>query len=110
MTVAARSTGPQQLQAALEESRATGRPVVVDFWASWCKNCTAMELTTLHDHAVRQRLNDFVYVRFEAERLNDPALKPVLDEFGVIGLPTLIVLHPNAPDNKTANHPFAANQ
>jgi thiol:disulfide interchange protein len=59
---------------------------------------------------VRERLKDYVFVQFEAERLNDPALKPVLDEFGVIGLPTVIVLHPNAPDSKTANHPLAANK
>jgi thiol:disulfide interchange protein len=55
-----------------------------------------MELTTFHDDAVRRQLKDYVFVQFEAERLNDPALKPVLDEFGIIGLPTVVVLHPDS--------------
>jgi len=63
-----------------------------------------MELTTLRDEAVRRRLTDYVFVQFEAERLNDPALKPVLDEFGVLGLPTLVVLHPSSPETPPAGN------
>jgi len=110
MVLAARGDSVKELQTAFETSRHTGKPLLVDFYASWCKNCTAMELTTLQDHAVRRRLNDYVFVQFDAERLNDPALKPVLDKFGVIGLPTLVLLHPSSPELRADNTPNNINR
>ena len=92
--VSARGAGDSvdDLRAALKLSQATGKPVFVDFWASWCKNCEAMEQTTFRDEEVRRRLQNFQVVHFDAERLNDPAIKLVLDDFGVLGLPAFIVL------------------
>lgn len=67
-------------------------PVLVDFWASWCKNCLAMDKSTFKDPEVAKRLGSFIKVKIQAENMNDPAVKDVLDHFCVAGLPTYVVL------------------
>lgn len=81
---------------ALEESRRNGKPVLIDFWATWCKNCLKMEKTTYKDPAVLNRLKDFVPVKYQAEDLRAPDVKRILDQYGVIGLPTYVVLRVNS--------------
>ena len=63
-------------------------------WASWCKNCVAMDETVFNQTKVKDRLKDFVVVRYEAERPNENPARDVLDHFHVLGLPTYVVLHP----------------
>jgi thiol:disulfide interchange protein len=95
--------GLQELRAVLDKSRKTGQPVLIDFWASWCKSCAAMEQTTLRDSGVRRKLEGFLVVRIQAEDLSDAELKPVLDELGVPGLPTFVVVKPVNESEKGSN-------
>lgn len=43
---------------------------------------------------VKNQLSQFVVVRYNAEKPNESPAKEVLNQFGVIGLPTYVVLQP----------------
>ncbi|MBD3241011.1 MAG: DUF255 domain-containing protein [Chitinivibrionales bacterium] len=78
------------LSRALEEDK----PVLVDFWATWCKNCHAMDATTFRDSTVQAKLRDFVLVKYQAEDPAEEPAKSILEHFGAVGLPTYVVLRP----------------
>lgn len=71
------------------------KPVLVDLWATWCKNCLVMDRTTLADPAVTAALEGFVRIKFQAEDPDDATVKEVMQRFGAIGLPTYVVLKPS---------------
>jgi thiol:disulfide interchange protein len=82
------------LEEGLETALRQEKPVLVDFWATWCKNCKVMDATTFRDPAVEERLGEYILVKYQAEDPEAGETKEVLDRFGVVGLPTYIVLEP----------------
>ena len=84
----------QGLLAALQQARATGQPLFIDFHASWCKDCSAMDKTVFNRPEVEDHLRKFVAVRYAAEQPNGAPAKRLLNHFNIIGLPTYLVLSP----------------
>ena len=82
------------LEEGLDAAAREGKPLFIDFWASWCKNCLKMEKTTFSDPDVNRRLEAYTRLKLRAENLKDPATKAILDHFGAKGLPTYVVLSP----------------
>ena len=82
------------LPAALDVAKAEGKPVFVDMWATWCKNCFVMDETTFQDPAVQASLEKYVKVKFQAE---DPEMEPakaLMERWDTVGLPTYVILSP----------------
>jgi len=78
----------------LAAAKRDGKPVLIDMWATWCKNCLTMDKTTLEDPAVKSALANYVKVKFQAEDPDSPPVKPVMQKFEAVGLPTYVILRP----------------
>jgi len=86
--------------AALQEARAGGRPVFVDFTAAWCLSCQVNERVVLHDAAVERELTAKHYIMLRADWTRyDPEITALLHSVGRDGVPTYVVF-PSQPDSK----------
>ena len=77
-----------------------GKPVLIDMWATWCKNCLTMDKTTLMDESVRSALSSYVKVKFQVEQPDEPPARAVMQRFDAVGLPTYVILRPRKPEAK----------
>jgi thiol:disulfide interchange protein len=82
------------LNAGLETARRDQKPVLVDMWATWCKNCLTMDVTTMADPAVVIALDRYVKIKFQAEDPDREPAKSVMRRFDAVGLPTYVILRP----------------
>ena len=72
------------------------KPVLLDLWATWCKNCLTMDKTTLADPAVEAALDGYVKIKFQAEQPDEEPARSIMQRFDAVGLPTYVILRPKA--------------
>jgi thiol:disulfide interchange protein DsbD len=84
----------RSLAAGLAEAEREHKPVLIDMWATWCKNCLTMDKTTLENADVKTALSGYVKIKFQAEEPDTPPAREVMQRFGAIGLPTYVILRP----------------
>jgi thioredoxin:protein disulfide reductase len=75
-------------EAAVERAMAAGRPVVLDFFATWCVPCKELDEKTFSDPAVEAQLSGFA--RFKVDlTAGDPATDRLRRRYDVAGVPTV---------------------
>ena len=70
------------------------KPVFIDLWATWCKNCLVMDRTTLADPQVKSALDKYVRVKQQAEDYEVSPVKELMSRARVVGLPAYVILEP----------------
>lgn len=83
----------EDYEAAQRVARERGKPMLVDFGASWCGACGELDRHTFTDTHVVREAQDFVPVRIDLSPGQDtPEKQAILKSYGHRGLP-LVVLH-----------------
>ncbi|MGA7878169.1 MAG: cytochrome c biogenesis protein CcdA, partial [Desulfoferrobacter sp.] len=77
----------------LKEAQGSNKPIIIDFYATWCTPCRELDEVTFHDGSVvKQADKDFVMVKVDVTKGGDPLHKRLLRQYEVKGVPTIVFL------------------
>ena len=86
----------------LARAEKEGKPVLIDMWATWCKNCLTMDKTTLANPAVTAALDGYVKIKVQAEQPDEAPAVDLMKRFKAVGLPAYAIVRP-PPARPAAN-------
>jgi thiol:disulfide interchange protein DsbD len=79
------------VSAAKAKAKQEGKPLFLDFTAAWCAACKEIENHTFPDDRVQAAAGRYVSVKMDLTNDSDPAVERAYDEFGIRGLPVLVL-------------------
>ena len=85
---------------AIALSKTEKRPMLVDFTATWCGACQEMAKDTFADPRVMAKAGNFVAVKIDATDQDDPKVEEVSKKYGVVGLPTVLLIDSEGKERK----------
>jgi thioredoxin:protein disulfide reductase len=84
--------------AATQRASSEAKPLLLDFTAEWCGACKELARHTFADPTVMREASRFVAVKVDATSDDDPTVDQIKDKYGVVGLPTVILLGANGEE------------
>ncbi len=69
--------------------KSSSRPVLIDFYATWCASCNEPDEITFKDEAVLKKLENFTLLRVDVTK-NSSDDAQIMKKFGLIGPPAIL--------------------
>ena len=76
------------LKQQLQQAKALGKPVMLDFYADWCAACKEFDKYTFHHADVQDKLGNFVLLQADVTK-STPQDIELLEHMKILGLPTI---------------------
>ena len=67
----------------------SNKPIMVDFWASWCVSCAELEKITFSNPKVQEKLKQYILVKVDVTN-NTPEDKELMKRFNIFGPPVIL--------------------
>ena len=87
---------------AVEDSVARHKPVVIDFWAEWCPNCHELDRQVFSRPDIQAKLSQVTALRMDVTNQDDPEVQKIIQEYSLIGVPTVVLLDSKGKEIKDA--------
>ena len=71
---------------------ATGKPVIIDFFATWCIPCKELDEKTFSDPSVAKDLDRFTRIKADLTNGDDPLVKELTKRYAIVGVPTVVFI------------------
>lgn len=84
----------------ITEAQKASKPVIIDFYATWCTPCRELEIITFHNPEVVKEAEGFVMIKVDVTHKGNPLHEHLLDQYRVKGVPTVVFL-----DEQGREHP-----
>ncbi len=88
----------EKFQKAVSEQK----PVIIDFFAEWCLGCHELDINVFSRPAIQAKLKQVVALRVDATDLEEPVAAKLLEQYELIGLPTVLFLDRSGNEVKEA--------
>jgi thiol:disulfide interchange protein DsbD len=71
---------------------ANGKPVIIDFFATWCIPCKELDEKTFSDARVAHDLDRFTRIKADLTNAEDPVVKELTKRYAIVGVPTVVFI------------------
>ena len=77
----------------LEAAKNQKKPVIIDFYATWCSTCNKFDDLFFHNrNVVNMEERGFVFIKVDVTKSGNPFNEKLLQQYAIKGVPTIVLI------------------